>query len=280
MDEDASHASAEPLGPQPETAENALPLDPVGESPFASELIAPRLGIIHFLAWMAVSGALLKLSTAMYDSQRMSPLPHVGVYRAVGASYALVQATAMVGLGVLLLALARGSRGRFQPGHWLLLIEGVFICGWVLQVAVWLLLIPLDQPERVSSLILGIGLVVNLVSAAVCWRAASRLMEGRRWPRYFRALAIFAALRALLLTPGVLMSPSSQYWVNLAYAPLWTPVEAAALITVVVLDVRCRARRDWLHWLGTGVQAIGCCYFLVYWLLPRLLMTIESAGST
>ena len=103
---------------------------PVG--PFAPppELFhPPRLGIVHLLAWTAVTAALLKLSVAAGGPDLPSDY-HSGerqIFFTITGSMAhmMILAAGVVGTAVILRARLRGVTGRLQAGHWMVVIVTV-----------------------------------------------------------------------------------------------------------------------------------------------------------
>jgi len=229
---------------------------------------------------MAVAAVLLKLTMVMNETVRPGNLPYAELFRALGAVVVVVQSTSIVGLGTLLLSLARGSRGRLEPGHWMVLIDSSVFCIWMLFSAASLLMILGNQRERASDAYWSVNLAITLLQVVIYRRVATSLTGTRRWPRYFLALAVVAALRALLLMPGMLLLLSSPFTgyrlLGLGRSPLWVLTELVVLLPPVVLDLRCRAQRDWLHWVGVVAHAlVALCsllnWSLVNWSRPRLL---------
>jgi len=130
-DPDADH----PDDSAPPQLAGESPLAP--GSPFAEYYRPPRLGIIHLLAWTAATAVLLKFSMAMEmlgDRGIASTSPELDIaVQAYRFMYSAAHAAGIVGSGVLLLARIRRLPGRFQPGHWLVLVETLGALLWLLS---------------------------------------------------------------------------------------------------------------------------------------------------
>lgn len=163
-------------------------------SPFAEHYRPARLGIIHLLAWTAATAVLLKFSMAMEmlrdvgddtTPQGLKILQHVLQF--VGTTTC---AAGAVGACILLVAKIRRLPGRFQPGHWLLVIVTV---AWLLPLVSWAfyaLAEPAGSLVGSSSfrwLLAAYGLA-EIVCAGMYLYATLASKDGKRWKICFGTL--------------------------------------------------------------------------------------------
>ena len=258
--------------------EDTDPPQPPGQSPFgprssfAEHYRPPRLGIIHLLAWTAATAVLLKYSLAMEmiaetggESIRSSRDLFQEVSNFVSST---TIGAALVGACVLLLAKIRRLPGRFQPGHWLLLITALTTLLSLSVSALYALARAADLADY-SSLrwyFMAYGLVW-VIQAGMYFYAGRPSRGGRRWSICFAVLALVALVRGLWHVGNSLLdflgSPFSF--------PLETLIVAPVLLVVVLVDLRRGPRRDWLHWLGVAVIAIGMLLWVAWWVWERLM---------
>lgn len=176
--------------------------------------------------------------------------------------------------------------GAVQPGNWLLL---TFLVGGLLQIASCVVV------ARVYHLTLcSVGretvwawLVCNVFSSpvlAILFVAATMFVRaGWAWKTVFAARAIgeatltLAALTALrpwinsTSSSGLGLSrmidrlPEFLVIVALYFPPLFSLAILLLLAVAVIVDLRHRTRRNWVHWLGVCCLVIGNPIAAVYW---------------
>jgi hypothetical protein len=258
---DASH--------QPPTGGGDLPGPEVapGQPPADDHFGPPQLGIIHLLAWMTVTAVLLKLSLAI-NSFHHSALSETVFSKVMNSASAAVYAAGIVGFAVLVRAWRRGSMGRLQPGHWMILILAIVIIVWFVDFAIVSLLkqtelLPLLQPSTLYQVIMCM-LSVLLVSSALWFWAARRTADGRRWKALFGLYCASSAIEWFEYL-SVALGPLSYfrdftYLVGQFNSCALLVALLVATLTTVLLDCARGPRRDGLHWLGV---AVSLCALLI-----------------
>ncbi len=266
--------------PHADYSHDTDPPQPPGESPFgagspfAEYYRPPRLGIIHLLAWTAATAVLLKYSLAMDmlaeaggDSIRPSRDLFQEVLSFVGNT---AVAAALVGACILLLAKIRRLPGRFQPGHWLLLITALTS---LLNLSVWGLYVAAQAAGfgDYSSLhwFLMVYGLVWVIQAGMYFYAGRASRDCRRWKVCFAVMAFLSLVRGLWYVGVFLLdSPLSSF-----SFPLGKLILGPVLLVVVIVDVRRGPRRDWLHGLGVAVIAISVLLWVAWWVWVTLMQT-------
>lgn len=170
-------------------------------APFAEHYRPPRLGIIHLLAWTAATAVLLKFSMAMgtIGETGGSTLQLRDAFSQVlGLIYSTTLAAGLVGTVMLLLAKFRGLPGRFQPGHWLVLI---LTLTWLLiRLILYLSLLAAQAGFSRYSAASCAGVLRGL-TALLCGGMYFYLTlaskDGRRWKTCFGVLAVAELMRGL-----------------------------------------------------------------------------------
>jgi len=244
---------AEPDAPPPEPgAPQLLYLQP------------PRLGIIHLLAWTAVAAVFLKFGLAI-ESMDAGPVqdlpPALSVaMRSIHAAFGVLHAAALVGCGTLLLARARGWPGRFQPGHWIVLLQSVMV---LLSYFVWITWVATQSgqssgPSDFFWLPLALGLL-QAVYAAGYVLGASRIRDALRWRVGLIVVAIVNGLGAILYCLLAFGFWRVSQWMALPWDAV---VVLLMLAAVLIAEWWRRARRDWVHWLGVATLGMGAALSL------------------
>lgn len=250
-DPDADHLD----GSAPPQSARKSPFAP--GSPFAEHYRPPRLGIIHLLAWTAATAVLLKFSMAMEmlgdrGMDSMSPELDIAV-QAYRFMYSAAHAAGIVGSGVLLLARIRRRPGRFQPGHWLVLVETL---ARLLRLLSWGLCVVLAETAGVTRgalfpwIPVVFGLVAILYSGGYFY-AAVAFRGGKRWRICLGVLAGVGLMGGLWYV-GIAVLGSPRWSFDF---PLGSLIVGLFLLVAVVVDLCGGPRRDWLHWLGVGIVA-------------------------
>ena len=160
-----------------------------------------------------------------------------------------------------------------QPGHWLLLLQGV---SWPTY---WLLLwwiygfrgAPAADPrgweffQRYavgSSLYYAWGAVVY-VSAAVLLRDAPR------WRMLFVLSATLTLLHSVLWC--CMMSTAQMWYAEKVFVLLRLAIGLAMLAICVLRDRSAAISRDWMHAAGVGIFTLGSLWYVAVFLLSLLL---------
>lgn len=228
----------------------------------------PRLGIIHIMLWTACVAVMLTIQGGIYQ---VIQTPEASVLRMLlrGAWAAVLGA----GLATLFVFFARRRRGipfPVHPGHWLLLILGTtyglhqlawvptfFVNDWVHEHN--------DGVEFVQALVrasvplAACGLYAVATAAHRCctrWAVLFGLRAGAS--AFMCCLGLLEAL--MLATAGY----PREFW-RVAYLIeffFWF-----VMAVTVVLDVRARSARDWLHWTGVAMiqtaSTLACIWYLL-----------------
>jgi hypothetical protein len=225
-----------------------------------------RLSIGHLMLWTLGSAVILGCFRA-FDSGReylpervalVQPFYHLGYSLTLGAQ---------VG-SVLLFVLMRfsGKRGfPSQPGHWLLLIEGISAILMLGGYGVFLLI---DNREFPGLYVYFSLQIPNLaVCTALYVLAFVKTAKQSPW-RY--AIAIAALIHAIQLVLCVItilsefVERSSSRWPGLGIWELPRSLTAVvlglAILVASLLDWRNHVQRDVLHW--TGLTALVANQFL------------------
>ena len=248
----AASDSAEPLNPL-----IVPPAAAVLPSPAIEYLVPPRIGIIHLLAWVTCTAILLKFNTGMEmlsaPPSNAVTLPQPFFYQGIHAARCILNGALLVGASVLFHALWRREKGRFQPGHWILAINGVSILLWCLLNFAAVLILAGDL-----RMLGSFGMYLNIVSLsfhaiATAW-AAWKLPEHGRWTIYLGMSSLNAAYHAwgypisfipFLRSPGFLHL--------LIFLRIYCePLLGLSCLAAVILDSVRGPSRDWLHWLAVA----------------------------
>ena len=249
------------------TAKTANPLTPPPE-PFHP----PLLGIIHLLAWTAATAVLLKLAMAAEWSGSLSD----DYSRVVQIFYIttlsidmMLLAAGVVGTVVIFRSRLRGSTGRLQAGHWMLVIATAVS---IFALPSYLRLFVLnDYPDYFYN---AYQVARKLLGATLWIIATIRMREAFRWKAL---LGFFAVKNAILCIVsfgnvfiyrlfGLTILPSGP-----TISIIGSAVVFFALPLIVLIDLRRHVQRDWLHWLGVAIiivpEALPAIHFLVSMLL-------------
>ena len=233
----------------------------------------PRLGIIHLLAWTAVTAVLLKISMAAgWLDSPTDELPRALriFFTTTTSIYTMVLAAGVVGTSVIFRACLRGVPGRLQAGHWMLVTATVVT---VFALPFWLV-IPIAETyldSEFSSFIFYSDIAVQSAAAlleAVLWLLATiRMREAFRW----KALLGFFVVRDATLCIIYLGAIFSYSLFDLASLPVGAAIGLLALPLVVLIDLWHCVQRDWLHWLGVAIiitfEVLSIAQFLAMKLL-------------
>ena len=234
-------------------------------SPFAEHYRPPRLGIIHLLAWTAATAVLLKFSMAMemIGSAGGSTAPVSAFQQVLGLIFSTAHAAGLVGTAILFLAKVRGLPGRFQPGHWLVLVASVT---WLVFQLIWFLQVLAMRAGFYdhfgpSWILVLVGLTAVLCGGVYFYLTLAS-KDGRRWKTCFGVLAVVDVMWGLsFLGFCVLDMP----WLLNSYV-FGSLIEGSTTLVIVIVDLRRGPRRDWLHWLGPTMIGTGALVGVAPWL--------------
>jgi hypothetical protein len=248
-----------------------------GTCPFAPPpqyLRPPRLGIIHLLAWTAATAVMLKFYVAAQDNTDTVDLSAIGdaAHQTIQfVNSARVGAT-LVGATVLVLGRVRGETGRFQPGHWFILIETV---ADMLGLTFWAISLALRQPgtewyeESFYKWYLGLWGAIAVCIAVAYFFVARRVRHDRPWRTPAVVMAIVDLIVGNLCWLALLtwMAASAMYW------PIWPLIVGVTFFVALLIDVGRGAGRDWVHWLGVAIIITTSTMHVASWAVFRLMLT-------
>jgi hypothetical protein len=211
----------------------------------------PRLGIIHLLAWITFGVVLMKFDLGMDilnpPLEGQSPA-HLVLRHCRQAGKSIFEAAALVGAGILVLTKRRSRSGNFQPGHWILLINSAII---VLRCFILFVAYVLLQHEQLVQVPIKAALSMIIAISGACalipaWR---RLPESGRWKVYFKSLCAYWVLLGITF---LLVACGSRLYLAFLAVFFCGCVVTGAFLVAVVVDLKTRSNRDWVHWLGVA----------------------------
>ncbi len=247
------------------------PFSPTAAAPMLEARPLPRLGISHLLLWMlctslysAVTRQSLEGLSAQWETQ-----DEVTVAMRAGLILAYVRlvfwdcqiGAAWAGAAVLLFTRIRGAAPLLrQPGHWILLVVGM-------QAGIFMLLnfLPLQILDNDFILSIRFFRTSLLMAMAALYATAAWRSRSRRWTVFFAALVMqqifdslipfaFSAVAWFQGNPGITVS--FVRWTQVG-AGILVAIAAVTLVAAIILDIRDRQNRDWLHWLGVAIFGIS-----------------------
>jgi hypothetical protein len=256
----------------PQPADTSISGNPSGESPDAlapggkydvcgesspGYLRPPRLGIIHVLAFLVLATALILPNALAHYYGKNTPVPNVPpgtrfVWAGLQINMNLCRAASCVGLMVLVFCRIRRIPGRFQPGHWVLMLQGIaMIWGFLWEKTSYLWFGSMSDTIKLQSMIklqlILTGYVVFLIVGAYVLLILF-LREAISWKALFATLAVmFAASGLFYFDQGM------QVWMHYSLSRITLALSSFVLFVLDVtlaLDRRNYPIRDWLHWLG------------------------------
>jgi hypothetical protein len=229
-----------------------------------------RLGIIHFLAWMTVAAALMKLDQ-VWEMFNLPYFENVNSYFLIfqqirNAFSSILEAALLVGGVVFAIDLCRKKTGSPQPGHWLMGINCfLFLLGIFLHTAILRCVTDNSSHNMYIVLVLfpGVSLIVMLTYIQIAFHVAVR----GRWRMLFWILACNEVITFVCCVLLIFVSYWGQESVLIANS--CRGLVASFILLVMGIDVAMGVRRDWLHWLGV-VTVFADILFDIAWQLALL----------
>ncbi len=232
----------------------------------------PKLGVSHLLAWLGVIVILMVLRPSIV---RLEQEPGISIADSWSNGFnltvyllrSMIQAAGLVGAVTLLRDRSRGSGGRLQPGHWLVL--GQCMKAWVrtiLASAIAFLVLSGAMGQNVNTAtVYHVTVGTFLAASSVVYLVGTiRCHEGRLWKGLFATLSASNAIAAWGQVVIMLRLRSSQpTTASLMEEATWMAASAVFLgavllfATAIVFDLRRQHQRDWLHWLGVAMLTAG-----------------------
>lgn len=233
----------------------------------------PQLGIVHLLAWIAITSALLIWSSVVeYQSGSLSQAVWLTAARRALelVGYATVVA-GIVGTTVIVRAKIQEVPGRLQPGHWFLLIQTLLTLAswllWAVDLARW----TADPSDRFWYWRYVFLDAVGLVSVAAWFMVAMWMQDCRCWRAAAWVLAIVSLFhwgREILVDTGL-----TTWSLTLpGCVPIGSFVLLPVFLVALRLDLRRGPRRDWLHWLGIGITLVYEVVGIGWWILQTIVL--------
>jgi hypothetical protein len=234
---------------------------------------ANRLGIAHFLLWLAATAPVLAAFRPVLSNgesllrgggQRFPSHEHFAAFIAIATS-APICGAALAGFGLAgWRCLFGGIPFPSHPGHWLLLVVGSGVVA----------LLPFPELVRFSGAnedvrrsLLAIapcaGLVVSLGILIV---ATVRLRSSSPWQPLFLALAISCGvmLIGLVWDAARLRLHEQNEFVLALLGFAWSMVFVFALAVRSIIDLCEERRYDALHWVGTALLPAHLLWLIVW----------------
>jgi hypothetical protein len=250
------------------------PSDLPPNSPKSTQFHVPQFGIIHLLAWTAMTAVLLKTCQAaswcnLSNDEVVLPIASLPVGgKIIVAAFAIIFAAGIVGYAVLLRARCWLFFGRLQPGHCLVLVSitvGVFYLLLATIPAVsfhltqtpiatwaWAWLIMVAQAV-IAGIWLWAGTEMNFF-ASLTWRSVFRVLSIYRFT--FALIVIFLSIAVCEHSGGaagmLLMLTIMAVVFIVSFA-----IMSLLLFGAIISDLRNRNLRDWLHWVGILLLFVG-----------------------
>ncbi|MBN2580778.1 MAG: hypothetical protein JXB10_17465 [Pirellulales bacterium] len=274
----------DPPSPNPEPLSPLAPAEPASPpppSPFSPYFRPPRLGIIHFLAWITLSAVLLGLlqSFNQYAEETLGD-KYSGYRQSVGmASFSvpfILIAAELVGMAVVIRGRLSHQPGRWQPGHFLIVVHSFFdLISSLFTLAILLFLFHPDSSFKffytLISLILTLGFWIKAALLFWWWKRSLDLL---RW----KVLFCLEAILTLTMSLGSIVY--AGYVLDFFHSALIVKINPALpyitfarpfllmgiFIVVAILDYRKGPRRDWVHWLGISTAVLMWLYCVVTYL--------------
>jgi hypothetical protein len=250
------------------------PFDPVpdqkSEAPSSASVqdSEPRLGIIHFMGWMAATAACLSTHQVVLrwlkgTGHAVSDPVSLSVHQVAGA----IGAGLAVGFVVMMLVRRRrGFAFPSYPGEFLAILQGFLVILSYAALAALGAGVHETLGQWTITLVWGVPQCIVLTLFAT-W--ASRTLHLRRWRVFFVGFAVLTVLLFVLEYTYTLPSFLFSMSLNPAWMECGIKIAMPVLLAVALLgDRRNGADRPWTHWLGILLQA---WIWFSAWILPLLL---------
>lgn len=236
----------------------------------------PQLGMVHIVAWMAITAALLIWSSVAEHrwGGGISPL-WLDVPRRLSELVGFaITAAQIVGVAVILRAKNRGESGRLQPGHWFLLLQAMMTLAHWLYWGVGRLRWSADFADPLTFWRYPILVAVGLANAVALLIVANWMQDSRHWrvaARVWGAVNLLYWSLAALLCVGVMtwfmsVSPMSPT------PPIGEVVVLAVFLVALRIDIRRGPDRDWLHWSGVSIVIADNLVGVVRWGMQMIVL--------
>lgn len=211
-----------------------------------------RLGIRHFLLWIAIVATILAIQRGL---DWVSGINFRWSNLAIRSAFALVNGAAIAGLLVMASRLVRGrASDGVSPGKYLLPFFGVTALTSLVVDGVMALLNNMEVSNYEAYL--GVHIVQGGLNAVVAILFAMLCFQAIRWLLFFLVEGIGIATVALLGCVTLVLSRAPfAHQLAVHNWPYWgyqmhALVMIIGLFIVVALDAQARAKRDWLYWAG------------------------------
>lgn len=216
--------------------------------------IFPRLGIIHFLAWITLTAALIGL----WEFARLFDTPgggSPGGERSLGEILFCADLVAVAAGFVAACSVLRAkSRDLFldaEPGHWLAIVHSVL---FVVAVAMFFAAVGLAEGwDELVWIIVCLYFILPLLFGVAWLILAYCFRDEPLWCMAF-GLATTTLLGAAVM--------AALAWFDVARLPdpwdtalIFTGISitGAVVLIAALVDLAQRQWRDWAHWVGVSV---------------------------
>lgn len=226
---------------------------------------SPRLGIIHFLLWMAASALMMGMYRD-FASSAYEPTVEYALRQAIFLTESMVYGAALASLSLFYFYRRRRLVFPSQPGHWLLLLLAASILlnritslfdptedEFLFQDTSRWILLRLTIRVSIPSLILLVAGMVLIFDRSIVWGVVmlSCLLV---------VLVDYLIWIVFTLDMTISGTDFSNFWFDfpilriLTYAKIAVP--ALGIAVACLVDFLQRIRRDWAHWLGVGCRLL------------------------
>jgi hypothetical protein len=261
--------------PFPPAAASILPPSPPPPAPYFRP---PRLGIIHFLAWITVAAVILGLFQSFNHfaeetlGQQYATYKHSINFIVYSINFIIIAAK-LVGMTVVVRGRIRRQPSRWQPGHFLITahsIYDIFYYSISLVGLYYLLLLVSMSSPNLKGFYFGWCLALIFlywIKAALFFWWWKRSSDPLRWKTLFFLEAMIDFLVSLpyfyyvSITMGWLKSQGDNKLIIYGVL-ICTLLLAVIYLSTAILDYRRGPRRDWVHWLGIATTVLMILLFV------------------
>ncbi len=220
----------------------------------------PPLSIGHLMLWTAGSAIALTVDLAARWGED-GPAGYRAFANVMQVCYSM---TAGIAVSSLVLCgyrrLTKGPAFPIQPGHWLLVVDGIVLlvswCAWGLFMRSAPLVTEISDDR--SLLLFGwrIAAIFGLEGVAHAF-AAWRLRDRAYWRLYLLIASLFGLSMSGTCFLISAVSPRSTFELTQGGQRIGDLVLGLALLGLVTFELRRRVSRDWLHWTGVVLRLIN-----------------------
>jgi hypothetical protein len=243
---------------------------------------APRLGIIHLLAWATVAVVLMKCNLAMepYQSEPVNATENYRIAtKALGYGSQIFTAAILVSGAVFWIDRLRNQSGANQPGHWILALQSLVIPAYLILWMVQSFCVGKDN--RIDSslsnfqVIFRIYAVISFFSGISFFMGAWRLPKFLLWKTYLGLTGLdawFWTVQSTLYSFSLFGGFSIMIYGVSMYFRYGL---CAFMVILIIVDIFQARRRDWLHWFGVAIPIFSISFTIANQLAMKLFLVSE-----